>query len=216
MFPDPNPANLYHVYLMRHGQSEGNAQGVLQGQSDFPLSEMGIRQSKAVARRFISESVHFDRIIASPLSRARQTAEIIGEMTNTPVELDPDWMERNNGRLAGLRPSEIAERYPRAGFVHLYQPVGETGESQWELYLRSGRAVQSLLGHPAGRYLIVSHGGILNLAMYAILGIVPHANLNGPRFRFQNTAFAVMEYNPERHIWMVERINDRAHWGHKD
>lgn len=216
MFPATNPTLLYHIYLMRHGQSEGNAAGVMQGQSEFPLSETGIRQAKAAGRRFRDEGARFKKIITSPLQRAHQTAEIIGEILNTPVELDPDWMERNNGRLAGLRPDEIAERYPRAGFVHLYQPVGEIGESQWELYLRAGRAVQSLINNPPGRYLVISHGGILNLAMYAILGIVPHANLHGPRFRFQNTAFASLEYNPERHTWLLERINDRQHWGRVD
>jgi broad specificity phosphatase PhoE len=74
--------------------------------------------------------------------------------------------------------------------MHPYQAVGETGESQWELYLRAGRAVQNLLKNPPGRYLVVSHGGILNLAFYAILGIAPQANFTGPRFRFANTAYA--------------------------
>lgn len=216
MYPEPNPDHLYHIYLMRHGQSEGNAQGVLQGQSDFPLSELGVRQARAAGRRFQTEGLRFKAVIASPLSRARQTAEIIASAVQAPLELDPDWMERNNGRLAGLTPTQIAERYPRAGFVHPYQPVGETGESQWELYLRAGRAIQSLLDRPAGRYLVVSHGGILNQAMYAILGIVPHANLNGPRFRFQNTAFARLEYNPERHIWLLAALNDRTHWKRGD
>ncbi|MFM8320326.1 MAG: histidine phosphatase family protein [Chloroflexota bacterium] len=216
MFPSTNPDLLYHIYLMRHGQSEGNAAGVLQGQSDYPLSETGKRQARAVGRRWKDEGMCFDAIIASPLTRARHTAEIVAETLGSPLVQDDDWMERNNGRLAGLRPDEIAERYPNAGFVHLYQAVGETGESQWELYLRAGRAVQALIDRPAGRYLVVSHGGILNLAMYAILGIVPHANLNGPRFRFQNTGFALLEYNPERHTWLLERINDRQHWGRSD
>jgi len=85
------------------------------------------------------------------------------------VEMDPDWMERDNGLLAGLRPDQVEERQLRPPFIHPYQRIGETGESQWELYLRAGRAVQGLLHRPPGRYLVVSHGGILNHALYAIL-----------------------------------------------
>jgi 2,3-bisphosphoglycerate-dependent phosphoglycerate mutase len=212
MFPPPDPKNVYTIYLMRHGQSEGNARGVLQGQADFPLSELGMRQAQAVAKRWQKEGRTFDHIISSPLIRAKQTAEIICQKLQVPLTLDPDWMERNNGHLAGLRPDEIAERYPGPRFFHLYQPIGEIGESQWELYLRAGRAIQGLIARPAGRYLVISHGGILNLALYAILGIVPQANLHGPRFRFQNTGFAILEYNPERHTWMLDTINDRKHW----
>lgn len=216
MFPPTNPNLLYRLYLMRHGQSEGNAKGVLQGQSDFPLSPMGHRQAQAAADYFAEHKVTFQTIIASPLTRASQTAEIIGRTLNVPVETDEHWMERNNGQLAGLKPEEIAERFPHAGFVHLYQRVGLTGESQWELYLRAGRAVQDVIHRPPGQYLIVSHGGILNLTMYAILGIIPQANLHGPRFRFQNTAYAVLEYNPERHTWLLESINERPHWRQKE
>jgi broad specificity phosphatase PhoE len=202
----------YQIILMRHGQSEGNALGVLQGQSDYPLSARGVQQAEAVARRWKSEGRSFDVIVASPLTRARQTAEIVGATLGAPVELDPDWLERNNGRLAGLRPDEIDARGLRPGFIHIYEPVGETGESQWELFLRAGRAVQGLINRPPGCYLVVTHGGILNLAMYAILGISPQANMYGPRFRFRNTSFAVLEYDPTRHTWMMDRLNDRAHW----
>lgn len=210
MLPSTHPH--YRVTLLRHAQSEGNAQGVLQGQSDFPLSETGVQQAEALARRWRKDRVLFDCILSSPLSRARQTAEIIAAALGAPLELNKDWMERDNGQIAGLRPEEIDERGLRPPFVHLYQPIGMDGESQWELFLRAGRAVQDLLHRPPGKYLVVSHGGILNLAMYAILGIVPQANFHGPRFRFRNTAFAALEYDPDRHVWALDSINDRAHW----
>lgn len=200
----------YQIILLRHAQSEGNALGVLQGQSEYPLSERGVQQSETLARRWKAEGRRFDAIVTSPLKRARQTAEIIAAAVGAPIEPDADWLERNNGRLAGLRPDEINKLGLRPGFIHIYEPVGETGESQWELFLRAGRAVQSLLSRPPGCYLVVSHGGILNLAMYAILGIVPQANMYGPRFRFRNTSFAVLEYDPTRHTWMVDTLNDRA------
>jgi 2,3-bisphosphoglycerate-dependent phosphoglycerate mutase len=201
----------YHIVLLRHGESVGNAEGYYQGQADFPLTERGRQQTELLARRWVAERVVFDSILSSPLKRARETVEILTEMLNLPVQYDPIWMERNNGILAGLPHDEASMRYPEAAFVHPYQPIGETGESQWELYLRGGRAVQSLLKRPQGHYLIVSHGGILNMVMYAILGIVPQANFHGPRFRFGNTAFATLTYYPHDHKWFVMGINDQFH-----
>jgi 2,3-bisphosphoglycerate-dependent phosphoglycerate mutase len=216
MFEAPSTISPYHIFLLRHAQSVGNAQGVYQGQTEYPLTEMGIRQSQALAERWRRDGQRFNQIISSPLARAAQTAEIIAGALNAPLEIEPEWMERNNGLLAGQRPDQVIDKYPRPAFIHPYQPIGETGESQWELYLRAGRAVQRLLRHPPGRYLVVSHGGILNLAMYAILGIMPHANFHGPRFRFRNASFATLVYYPDRNSWQLEGLNDRAHWTARD
>jgi broad specificity phosphatase PhoE len=212
----PATHSYYHVTLLRHAQSEGNAQGVLQGQRDFPLSEIGIQQAQALANRWRNERKHFETILSSPLCRARQTAQIIADALGAQIEFNPDWMERNNGQLAGLSPEEINELGLRPAFLNLYQPVGIDGESQWELYLRAGRAIQDLLHRPPGDYLVVSHGGTLNLALYVILGIIPQANFYGPRFRFHNAAFASLTYDPSRHIWSLESLNDRIHWPRPD
>lgn len=202
----------YHIILLRHGESVGNAEGRHQGQSDFPLTKTGEAQAHALARRWQSEAVTFHQIITSPLQRAHQTAEIIAGALHVSLEIGEIWMERDNGHYAGLTPEEANRLYPRPEFMPPYRFVGETGESQWELFLRAGRAVQDLLERPAGRYLVVSHGGILNLVLYAILGIAPQANFQGPRFRFNNSAFATLTYYPERHTWAVSGINDRVHW----
>jgi len=213
MLPRSDLSQRYRVVLLRHGQSEGNALGVLQGQSDYALSARGVDQAVALGRRWREEGRDFDAVLSSPLMRARQTAEIVAEaLGGLAVELDADWMERDNGRMAGLRPDEIEAQGLQPAFVHIYQPIGETGESQWELFLRAGRAVQTLLSRPPGSYLVVSHGGTLNLALYAILGIIPQANRYGPRFQFRNTSFADLEYDPARNSWYMFRFNDRMHW----
>lgn len=216
MLTAPVPPTRYNLTLLRHGESIGNAEGKHQGQSDFPLTEKGEAQARALADRWLHEKKNFDLIISSPLSRARSTAEILAEALNIAPEFNPLWMERDNGMLAGLRPEEAVISYPRPPFIHPYLPIGQTGESQWELYLRAGKAVQDLLHHPPGNYLIVSHGGILNMVLYAILGITPQANFYGPRFRFGNTAFATLSYNPGEHKWYVHGLNDRTHWQHDE
>jgi broad specificity phosphatase PhoE len=216
--PRTSQDDHYRVTLLRHGESVGNAEGHLQGQSDFPLTELGREQSRSLAAYWVSNDMKFNYVISSPLSRARETAEIIAEKlvasTNLdlpPVEFIADWQERDSGQISGLRMEEAERRYPRPDFIPLYQPIGATGESQWELYLRAGRAVQDLIDRPPGRYLVVSHGGILNMVMYAVLGIVPQPNFHGARFRFQNTAYATLVYTPSVHTWLIDSLNDHRH-----
>ena len=202
----------YQITLLRHGESQGNYEGRHQGQADFPLTARGREQSLALLERWKSESKEFNLVISSPLRRARETAEIIASGLNLPLLFDPLWMERDNGLMAGLSEDEVRDTLPQPDFVHPYQPIGETGESQWELYLRAGKAVQSLFNHPPGKYLIVSHGGILNMFFYAILGIAPQPNFHGPRFRLNNSAFATLYYEPTSHRWYILGVNDHLHW----
>jgi 2,3-bisphosphoglycerate-dependent phosphoglycerate mutase len=205
-------SNIYCVTLLRHGESLGNYEGRHQGQADFPLTDRGREQTRALVERWKTEKKTFDLILSSPLARAKETAEIISSELNIPLVFDPLWMERNNGLMAGLSPEEVHETLPQPDFIYPYMPIGQTGESQWELFLRAGIAVQSLFKHPPGNYLVVSHGGLLNMFFYAVLGISPQPNFHGPRFRFNNTAFATINYNPSSHRWYILGVNDRQHW----
>jgi broad specificity phosphatase PhoE len=90
--------------------------------------------------------------------------------------------------------------------------VGRDGEGDWELFLRAGQALQSLLKRNPARYLIVSHGGLLNQFMHAVVGVAPQANNSGARFRFSNSAFAQLMYYPHQHRWAIDKLNDHTHW----
>lgn len=206
----------YHFTFLRHAESVGNARGYYQGQSDFPLNETGEQQARALAARWQREGKTFALALSSPLQRARQTAEIVCAALNVPLIFEEQWMERDNGLLAGLNAEEIAQTVATPDMLHPYHPIGKTGESQWELYLRAGKALQSLLKRPPAAYLIVSHGGFLNALMYAILGIGIQANFQGVRFRFRNTAFATLTYRPHKHEWIVQTFNDHSHWSFDD
>lgn len=195
---------------MRHGESVGNAQSRWQGQSDFDLTERGRAQARALAARWKAERVSFDSILASPLSRARETAEIIASVLGAGVESDPILLERHIGEIEGMTAEEVRRR-PQPPYVTPYDPIGGQGEGDWALFLRAGQALQSLLRRPAGSYLIVSHGGLLNQLMHAMIGIAPHVDPSGVRFRFDNTAFARVVYYPYQHRWAIEALNDRAH-----
>ena len=203
---------FYHITFLRHGESVGNVEDRFQGHADFPLTDKGRLQAQALADRWQGEGVTFDRCVASPLLRACQTAEIISRKLKIPLELDSDWMEINNGLVAGLTPDQAEQVAPRPDFMTPYTHYGETGESRWEVYLRAGRAIQHVLDRRPGRYLVVAHGGVLNMALYAILGIPVQADSGGPRFTFDNTTFATFTYEPERHNWRMLNFDDRRHW----
>ena len=204
--------SVYHITFLRHGESVGNAEDRFQGHADFPLTEKGRSQARALANRWQAEGVTFDQCIASPLLRACQTAEIISAALKISLELDPDWMEIHNGLIAGLTPEQAQQVAPRPDFMTPYTRFGKTGESRWEVYLRAGRAIQHILDRDPGRYLVAAHGGVLNMALYAILGIPVQANEGGPRFMFHNTTFATFTYEPEYHNWCMLNFDDRRHW----
>lgn len=208
-----NAETYYFVTLVRHGESVGNAQDIKHGQTDFPLTERGIAQARALAERWKAEGCTFDLCIASPLLRARQTAEILCAALGLPLELDPSWMEINIGLIDGSHETQAAQLVPKPPLSTPYTRAGITGESRWEVYLRAGKGIQSLLDRPPGRYLIVAHGVILNMALYAMLGIAPQADLQGPRFRFSNTAFASLCYEPHRHTWRLISFQQPAEEG---
>lgn len=200
----------YQFVFLRHGESTGNAESRWQGQSDYPLTARGRAQANALAARWKEEGMKFDLAISSTLQRARETAEIVISALGGKLELDEIWLERDIGEMEGLTNEEVQQK-PRPAYVTPYDSVGGDGEGDWELFLRAGQALHNLLKRPPGSYLIVSHGGLLNQLMHAIVGVAHHADPSGVRFRFENTAFARVIYQPHLHRWMIDAINDHAH-----
>jgi broad specificity phosphatase PhoE len=201
---------VYTFVFLRHGESVGNAEARWQGQSDYMLTERGRVQARLLADRWKSEGVKFDLTIASPLVRAKETAEIIASALDTELELEPLLMERHVGEMEGLTAEEVRKK-PQPSYVTPYDSVGGEGEGDWALFLRAGQALHALLRRPPGSYLIVSHGGLLNQLLNAIVGIAPHVDPSGVRFRFDNTAFARVFYFPHQHRWAFDALNDHSH-----
>ena len=206
----PSDRPVFQFTFLRHGESVGNAESRWQGQSEYPLTDKGRAQAHALADYWKAEDVKFDLAIASPLSRARETAEIIAAALNVPLEYDPIWMERDIGEMEGLTAEEVRQK-PQPPYITPYDSIGGDGEGDWALFLRAGQALHDLLRRPAGSYLVVSHGGLLNQLMHAIVGVPPQADPSGVRFRFENTAFSRAIYFPYQHRWAIDAVNDRTH-----
>ena len=208
---------IFDIIFLRHGESVGNAESRWQGQADFLLTDKGRKQAQALADRWQTENREFDHIFSSPLKRARETAEIIAKALKLSVETEPIWLERNIGELAGMTGEEVNRHFPNRENITPFAAVFEDqGESDMDVYLRAGRALQELLRRNPGKYLVVSHAGLLNRIMYVVLGITPQANHSGPRFGFKNTGFVHVTYRPKSHRWYVNTLNDHSHWNGKD
>jgi 2,3-bisphosphoglycerate-dependent phosphoglycerate mutase len=205
-----NPPTHF-ITMLRHGKSQANEQNVLQGQMDSPLSEVGIRQSRSLAEHWNTRGIVFDNIISSPLDRAYGTARIVADSLSIPIELDSIWMERAFGKAEGMLYDEILTRYMELPPRSIYEPAYETGESDWDLYIRAAKAVQSLIFRQPGRYLVVSHGAILNAALSTIIGITPKPPKQRIRFRFSNTGYVNLEFNSQNQNWSICSLNTTYH-----
>jgi broad specificity phosphatase PhoE len=145
------------LLLVRHGETDWNADGRLQGQTDRPLSDFGRRQARQLAEELADEEL--EAIYASDLSRARETAEIVAERLELPVVLEPDLREKDWGTWEGLTGVER----DRVEFV------GESTEAHQERILRALRRISER--HPGdGRVLVVTHGGSMRRVQTAALG----------------------------------------------
>lgn len=196
-----------HLTLLRHGRSRADDEGVHEGRYDSPLTEVGRGQVRKRVEDFLQRGFQFDTIIASPLQRANETAQIIGSALGVAVENDEEWMESDNGPLAGL-PFDVAEqRYPKPAFRTPYSRMAGSGESQWDLHIRAARAVQNLVQRGPGSYLVVSHGGILNSALKTMMGAVPNVNQQGFAFSFGDTGYTKLDYYPDKYLWVLLEFN---------
>lgn len=92
-------------FVLRHGQTDWNAQLRLQGSTDIPLNETGREQARTAAQFLAAQGI--TRIVASPLSRAYETAEIVAQSLGLPVQTDPRLIERNFGLFEGMTIDEV-------------------------------------------------------------------------------------------------------------
>jgi 2,3-bisphosphoglycerate-dependent phosphoglycerate mutase len=201
------------IILVRHGETDWNATGRLQGQSDTPLNASGRLQAQQAAQRLAREPV--TALYASDLARAFETATIIGQALGLNVVTSPHLRERRYGAWEGLTASEIQVRYPaefaawRARAVDFAPPQGET---QTQLLTRALSELQTISHrHPGEEVVVVTHGGLCYVFLAHILGSV---NGDKQEFSFGNASLHTLEVTGER--WAAISLNEIAHLQHAD
>lgn len=197
------------ILLVRHGQTTWNVQGKFQGQSDSPLTEVGLQQAQAIAHRLRHETIN--HIYSSDLLRAYRTAQFIAAARGQqPIITDTRLRERHNGIFQGLSKAEIEVTYP--DFYPDYaldDPdfVVPEGESRTQVSQRGVAVINDLAQRHLGqRILVVTHGGLLG----AILRYVLELPLTGKRrFTLSNVSLNVISWRHEH--WLVETLGDVSH-----
>jgi broad specificity phosphatase PhoE len=200
------------LLLIRHGQSEGNAAGLLQGQGEYPLSELGRQQSLCLARRLNREYSGLAAIYTSPQSRAVQTAAILAESTGAPVIADDRLCEYDAGELTGLTMEDVRERFPGVyaawmadGDEWVSLPGSEGNESLQ-------RRVREVFAEITARHegdetaAVVSHGGTLGAYLAQAIGVLPERR---HPFHFANASLTVVDLS-RRRLRLIQH-NDTCH-----
>lgn len=199
------------ILLARHGETPWNAEGRYQGQEDIALSPVGESQARALGDRL--RDVHIDRAVASPLERARRTAELaLGDARVGMLTTDPGLMEIAHGQWEGLLAHEIHARDPerlRAWREAPHDVLMPGGESLQHVLDRAwpafARAASGLCD--ADTLLLVAHDAVNRVLLCRILGL-PLQYLW--RFRQAPTTLNLLEGSDVEHLDVV-RLNDCSH-----
>ncbi len=150
------------LYVLRHGMTDVNrAGGRFQGQIEIELNEDGIRQAKIAGEQFRQRGIHFDRVIASPLHRAFDTAALASGFSSSRITTDPRLLEQNFGPFEGKRWEEMNPRTFKALMEDAANYVPVPGaESILHLIQRTSDFFDELTREaPDESILIGTHGG---------------------------------------------------------
>jgi broad specificity phosphatase PhoE len=199
------------LLLVRHGRSEMNAQGRVQGWLDSPLDETGREQARALARRLEGESPVV--VYTSTLQRAQATAEIIAGQLGVPLVADGRLRERNPGAITGLTSEEIRARFPKL-VRKLHEGAELTSLPEAERAEAFRERVVEAFGEIADRHLngavaVVTHGGVLAAYVGHLLGVETGRYLP---LSFANGSLSIVEVDGARSP-RVRLLNDRCHLG---
>ena len=196
--------------LVRHGETNWNVEGRLQGHTDIDLNQHGQVQAAQMARAIKAIDLQFDVLYTSDLQRAAKTAAAIEKLFNTKATVNTSLRERHLGVLQGMRTDEVRVLEPELWERHINRDIHQDlrgGESISKFAERIHAALEQIRQEHAGKtVLLVSHGGALDM-MYRLASnqaldapkavSVPNASLNW--------------ISHDGNAWKVERWADTTH-----
>ncbi|SCG83355.1 phosphoglycerate mutase [Proteiniborus sp. DW1] len=196
------------LFLVRHGESEWNILSKIQGQSNTNLTDLGREQARKVAERLCKEKI--DIIFSSDLSRAFDTAKIIGDKLGLEVNTFEELREIKFGVWEGLTTQEILDKYSKEHTIWMTEPHNlklPEAESLIDLQERLLKIVNILLKNNKDKnILIVSHGASIKALILGILGIdISYYN----KLTIGNTSLSIIEFRDYSPVLRV--LNDTSH-----
>ena len=204
---------MSEILLIRHGQTEWNLQGRMQGQQDSPLTPLGLQQARQVARRL--RAVPHAALYTSDLGRAHQTARYIADETKQQVVSETGLRERNFGIFEGLTNAEIEVRHPDLHVLfekrdpHFAMPGGESAAQFHERCLGTLRSIAER--HDGESVVVVTHGLVLD-ALYRAACQMPLQVARG--FPLLNCSISTFRYTAKG--WLAVAVCDVQHLACED
>jgi uncharacterized phosphatase len=193
------------LYLVRHGETDWNREHRIQGSTDIELNDTGRAQAAATGALLARRS--WDAVVASPLSRAFETAAIIArEVGLGEPEIEPAMVERNYGAAEGMTGAEIDALYP-----HGVDVPGR--ESREDVVARAMPALIAIADrHPDQAIIVVSHGGVIRSILNAVEPGTSASELirNGSvhSFRHVDGALELIAFNDPIEVESLECATD--------
>lgn len=197
------------VILIRHGETVWNYLGKLQGHRDVPLSEVGLNQAKALAKRL--EAYQIDAVYSSDLQRAYQTANAFAEPKGLLVQTVKELREMDFGKWEGMSYKQIQKTTPELWNAWVNDPISTSppqGEPVPQMAERVYEAIKKIVSESQGKQIaIVCHGGSIRAFISKILGMKLSDNW---RIRQDNVSLNILDF-PDWENGIVMLLNDRTH-----
>ena len=199
------------IFLARHGQNEDNANGILNGHRDLPLTEIGRAQARQLGEGILAANLQFDAVYSSPLSRALETAQIVSDiigMSQDPIVLD-SLIERDFGVMTGLPISSIEEMcapniIKAEKITYFLDPEG--AETFPQLLARAAFAVEEIQAKQGnGKVLAVCHGDLGKMVYASVTGL-PWLDVL-TKFHFGNAELIDLEPGGSAHVVKLDQYN---------
>jgi probable phosphoglycerate mutase len=194
---------LPKIYLARHGETAWSVAGQHTGRTDIPLTPQGERNAQRLGQRL--RGIMLDRVLSSPLERARRTCQLAG--FGDRVELDPDLVEVDYGRYEGLRTAEIRRQQPD---WDLFRDGCPEGESVAAITARADRVAERLRAIGQGNVLLFSHMHFLRFLAARWL-LLPAAEAR--RFLLTTASLSILGYEHTLDQPVIRLWNDDRHLG---
>lgn len=185
--------SMTKIYMLRHGETDWNLAGKIQGGTDTVLNENGKRQ--AIACRSYFQDKKCQAIFSSTLQRAQQTATIMNETLRLPLILIDEFKERNFGKAEGLTLEERLKLYPSKQY-----PNQESMESLCQRLAKGLHKIQQ--GYPHDEVILVTHGAVI----HTIFDMVEKMAVFQEVPRLSNGGISTISYEKEK--WLLETYND--------
>lgn len=148
---------MAHIYFTRHGQTIWNVENKICGATDIALTELGHQQAIELGKKLVTENIHIDEILYSPLVRASETARHISEITGVPMRMEPRLKEQNFGRYESTPRDGEEFREMKTHFIDHFG----SGETMLHLAQRIYNLLDDIKAEADNKtYLLVAHNGI--------------------------------------------------------